>query len=190
MSVRKITILVGSTPIGKAVTWAYPDGDPQVELFEIPTYAVTVSGTDNNGARRTKAFEGFRFGVQQKGNIGPRVVGLADYQTHKIKQWIASYEVHSAGSLENGAWQVYDNFLIHDGPDDPLDANQPYASIGCVEICNTAQSFTVFNDYILALSGVTGNGRNERLRRIGNSGNLVITYEKAARPALKPWTGP
>jgi hypothetical protein len=44
---------------------------------------------------------------------------LADYQTHTIKAWLPDYSVHSYPSPEDGAWQVYNNFVIHDGPDKP-----------------------------------------------------------------------
>ena len=187
MNVRKIKIRVGSKPVGRAVTWAYPEGNKGPN-FEIPTYKVTVSGKDDRGIAGSKDFEAIRFGVQQKtASSSPRVVGLADRQTHTIKKWNNAYEVHSAGSVENGAWQVYKNFLVHDGPDDPLDATEPYASIGCVEICGDTQSFVKFNDFILSLSGVKLKSRNKRLKAIGSSKKLSISYEKAERPALKSW---
>ena len=32
---------------------------------------------------------------------------------------------------EDGAWQVHGNYLIHDGPDDPM--TQVYVTAGCIE---------------------------------------------------------
>ena len=180
--IRKIHMNVGSTPIGKAITWSYPHDDGNT--YEIPTYKLTVSGTDDKGNPASKDYEVFRFGVQRKtATSSARVVGLADLQTHTIKKWIPTYEVHSASSPEKGAWQVYDNFLIHDGPDSPM--TELYASIGCVEICGGPSGFVGFNDFIISLSGSTKKTRGEQLKEIGDSGKLTITYQKATRPPLK-----
>lgn len=179
---RKIKMVVGNVQLGKALTWAYPNGRTH-GLYKIPTYRLTVSGTDDSGVSQKKDFEVFRFGVQCKSSSSsPRVVGLADQQTHIIKQWIPTYSVHSSPSLESGAWQVYDNFLIHDGPDDPM--KEVYASIGCIEICNGPKGFDIFNDYIISLSGATSSGRDSKLIEIGRSRVLSITYMKATRPPL------
>ncbi len=147
-------------------------------------YRVKVSAK-TPGKLVSRDFEAFRFGVQQKGSIGPRVVGLADRQTHVIKSWIPTYSVHSARSTERGAWQAYGNFLIHDGPDNPL--IQAYASVGCVEICNGPKGFNMFNDYIISLANPSSTGRDRQLLEIGRSGKLVITYDAAKRPPLVRW---
>lgn len=115
---RNIKLNVGNKEIGKALTWAYPYGQ-SFGYFTIPTYELKVSGTDDTGMPKSQAFEVFRFGVKCDHGGSPHVVGLADFQTHVIKAWLPHYRVHSAVSLEQGAWQVYGNFLIHDGPDDP-----------------------------------------------------------------------
>jgi len=141
---NRVDIKVGAVAIGRAKTWAYPDGSP-TDYYRIPTYRVKVS-TKTSGKLISKDFEAFRFGVQQKGSIGPRVVGLANQQTHVHQVLDSHLQRHSARSTERGAWQVYGNFLIHDGPDHPL--TQTYASIGYVEICNGPRGFNMFNDYI------------------------------------------
>lgn len=92
--------------------------------------------------------------------------------------------MHSAPSVEKGAWQVYGNFLIHDGPDDP--ASQVYASIGCVEICGGPNGFVKFNDYIISLSGTKAKTRAKKLAEIGRSKIMKITYLAASRPPLTP----
>ena len=181
---RTVKLVVGSKPIGTAVTWAYPDGG--AETFLIPTYELTASGTDSSGSSSQRTFEVIRFGVQQKGKKGkPRVAGLADRQVHTIKSWLPHYTVHSASSPEKGAWQVYDNFLIHDGPDDPH--RQVYASIGCVEICDGPNGFVAFNKYLIELSGPSSSNKDEQLKEIGLARNISIAYEKATRPALKSY---
>jgi hypothetical protein len=47
------------------------------------------------------------------------------------------------------AWQVFGNFLTHDGPDN---APELFASIGYVEVMGP-QGFVRFNNLIIALSG-------------------------------------
>lgn len=179
---RPVKLHVGAKPIGVAVTWAYPDGG--AETYLIPTYELTASGKDPKGASSKRTFEVIRFGVHQKGKRGrAMVVGLADQQVHSIKTWLPHYTVHSASSPEKGAWQVYANFLIHDGPDDPH--RQVYASIGCVEICGGPNGFVEFNNYIIHLSGPKAANRADQLKEIGSARNMSIVYEKARRPSLK-----
>jgi hypothetical protein len=179
---RQVKLVCGAKPIGKALTWPYPAGSPS-DLWVVPTYQLEVSGTDSAGAKSKRSFEVLRFGVQGRPHKSPRVVGLASLQKHTIKRWIPDYSVHSARSVERGAWVVYGNFLIHDGPDDP--SLQVYATIGCIEICNGPKGFDDFNDYLIELSGPTASNRADQLVEIGNAKNMVITYMKATRPALK-----
>jgi len=179
---RPVRMVVGSSPIGKALTYAYPKGR-SFGIYTIPTYKLIVSGTDVSGRTVERDFEVLRFGIQFKvGDSTPRVVGLADGQRHIIKAWLPHYTVHSARSVERGAWQVTGNFLIHDGPDEPM--SEVYASIGCIEICHGPRGFDRFNDLIIDLSGPTAHSRAEKLREIGRARNMSITYMKATRPPL------
>jgi len=178
---RKIKMIVGNKKIGKALTWAYPNGQSQ-GVYSIPTYALTVSGILDSGTKIKKDFEIIRFGIQGKTSKSARVVGLADAQKHKIKAWLPNYTVHSAPSIEQGAWQVYGNFLIHDGPDNPK--REVYASIGCLEICNGPKGFDKFNDFVISLSGSTQLTRKSKLKEIGKSRTITIEYKKATRPPL------
>jgi hypothetical protein len=182
---RKITMIVGNTPIGLGITWAYPFGDAATKTYQLPTYHLTVSGIDLKGASQQRKFEVFRFGVQKESPLAtPSVVGLAEAQTHVIKRWIPTYTVHSARSAEVGAWQVYKNFLIHDGPDNPMGKRQIYATIGCIEICGGPNGFNKFNDFIIELAGSNAKTRPDKLLDIGKSGKLSITYLAAQRPKL------
>jgi hypothetical protein len=177
---RMIKLNVGNKTIGESLTWAYPGG-AKLGYFTIPTYELTVSGYNDSGKQEMKRFEVLRFGLKSENGGTPVVVGLADQQTHAIKVWLPHYTVHSARSKECGAWQVYDNFLIHDGPDNPK--KEVYASVGCIEICNGPSGFDTFNDYIISLSGSAKSTRSEKLRDIGNSRKMIITYQKAIRPS-------
>jgi hypothetical protein len=177
---RPIRINVGGVAVGKINTWGYPNGDQSL-LYTIPTYHMTVSGKDDSKKPVTKIYEVMRFGVSCKDGTNATVVGLADDQTHRIKAWIPTYRVHSANSPENGGWQVYDNFLIHDGPDSASDG--VFASIGCVEVMGK-RGFVAFNDLIISLSGAAASTRNEKLNQIGRAGKIIIHYDKAVRPPL------
>ena len=177
---RRVKIFVGASPIGEQKTWAYPSGNKSGR-FSVPVYECMVLGSDGKGNRVQERFEVLRFGVQCKDGKTASVVGLADQQTHKIKAWIPTYSVHSASSNENGAWQVFGNFLIHDGPDN---STEIFATIGCIEIMGPS-GFNQFNDLLISLSGPKTKYRDSQLEEIGSKGEIYITYMKADRPPLK-----
>lgn len=164
----------------------YPEWDGK-KYYRMPTYEMTMTG----GAV-TKKYEVIRFGVQGKKDGTIRVVGLAQNQRHGIKMWIPTYKVHSVSSPENGAWKVYDNFLIHDGPDHMPNAG--WGSIGCIEV-GGLKGFYHFNSDIIEMSGLMTRAEAEELSRvddrakslskIGNSGKMTIHYEAAVRPKLE-----
>jgi hypothetical protein len=190
MKLRKIHLLVGGTPIGEALTWSYNHKDGK--WYVIPTYQLCATGSDANGVALTQYFEVFRFGVQRKTPTSTaHVVGLEDRQSYPVQAWI-DYQVHSANSPENGAWHVFGNYLIHDGPDDPrVDPNKehPFASIGCIEICGGPQGFDKFNTMLIAWSGSSLTVRDDQLREIGRSGRLKIEYARSKYPPLREWKG-
>lgn len=177
---RPVKILIGSTPRGEQTTFAYPESG-SLGYYLIPIYPCTVEGRDQSGKAVREQFDVLRFGVQSKDGKTASVVGLADAQTHVIKAWLPHYRVHSAYSPEGGAWQVYDSFLIHDGPDNPTEI---FATIGCIEIMGR-QGFIRFNDLVIRLAGPKSQTRDQQLREIGGSGLMSITYAGATRPPLK-----
>ncbi len=177
---REVSLSVGGMPIGEGKTWAYPAGQT-MGIFQIPIYRLTVAGRDSAGKSVAEHFRVFRFGVMSRDGVKAEVVGLASVQTHTIKAWIPTYRAHSAESPENGASQVYGNFLIHDGPDDDTEL---FATIGCIEIMGQ-RGFVRFNDLLISLMDPPGRNRDQKLEAIGRSGKLKITYEAAHRPALK-----
>lgn len=177
---RAVKLTVGGVPVGEHKTWAYPAGQA-LGVFLVPIYQCRVEGTDDSGKNVKEVFQVLRFGVQSKDGKNASVVGLANAQRHVIKAWLPTYRVHSASSPENGAWQVYDNFLIHDGPDYPTEL---FATIGCIEIMGPS-GFVKFNELIVALSGPLATNLPQQLLEIGRAGQLSITYDIAARPKLK-----
>lgn len=177
---RSVRLTVGAKPIGEGRTWAYPNGQ-LLGIFVIPIYKLSIAGLDEAGHVVAKDVPVFRFGVQSTDGKTARVVGLAQQQTHVIKAWLPHYIVHSAHSTENGAWQVYGDFLIHDGPDDD---SELFATIGCIEI-RGPQGFSKFNDLLISLMAPPGSSREGKLAAIGHSTQLSITYQRASRPELK-----
>jgi hypothetical protein len=177
---RRVKMSVGAAPLREQRTWAYPNGE-KLGQFLIPVYDCFVEGTDDDGTAVRERFDVLRFGVHCPDGKSAGVVGLANQQTHTIKAWLPHYRVHSARSPENGAWQVYKNFLIHDGPDD---ASELFATIGCVEVMGP-QGFVKFNDLLISLSGCSSETRDQQLDEIGRAGSMSIMYARAPRPALK-----
>jgi hypothetical protein len=199
---RKIMLEVGNVPGRTILTYAYPiptmsKQDPtKIQLYELPTYTIKVSGIDNTGAAVSQVWEVYRFGIYHNDGSdfhykarGLFVAGLANEQTHLIKHFDPNYTVHSASSLENGAWQVKNSFLIHDGPDIPLTATNNsisglYASVGCIEICGTNAGFDRFNKFIVELSGTKKTG-TDALIEIASKQLVSIHYLEAKKPSLK-----
>ena len=175
-ALRGIQMTVGNVPIGTAVTFDYPDMNNQTQYL-IPTYSLDVKGTDASGRRISKSFEVIRFGVNTLRNGNIAMVGLANAQSYRIQNWISTYSVHSASSTETGAWQVNGNYLIHDGPDNPM--SEMYATAGCIEVCGGPNGFVTFNNFLLSLSGASS------LSQLGSSGTMSIKYLPATRPPIR-----
>lgn len=177
---RKIRLTVGGQTLGEQRVTAYPNSG-SLPTYSVPIYGLNVAGKNGTGQAVSADYQVLRFGVQSKDGKTAGVVGLADAQVHTIKQWIPTYEVHSFGSPDNGGWQVYGNFLIHDGPDN---RSELFGSLGCIEVMGPKGSVT-FNDLLLDLSGAIGTTRDRKLHQIARAGALSIRYDKAAGPTLK-----
>jgi hypothetical protein len=181
MTLRPIRLTVGSKPLGKAITWSYPSDDEKTYL--IPTYSLTIDGSDAAGCPVRHTVEVIRFGIHRKSSRSQAFVcGLADQQVYPILNWLPNYRVHSFPSKEDGAWHVIRNYLIHDGPDAPM--SEKYATAGCIEVCGGPHGFRKFNDLVIDLSGSTKSTRDAQLMEIGRSRTMTITYMKAVRPPL------
>jgi hypothetical protein len=163
LGLEQVTLTVAGAPNGNyALSWAYPDGDPS-QAYRTPLYNLTISST-----RGSQTFQVIRFGPRnENGNLSAS--GLADQQTHRLK-WYPEYELHSTNLAENGAWIVYGNFMLHDGPDNFSEA---YGTAGCLEVTG-ANGFSRLNDAIRRLSG------ESNLFNV----DAIIKYEKAKRPPL------
>lgn len=167
---RKLTLTLDGTPNGNhAYTWDYPDGSFE-NHYKNPLYTLRIS----NG-KHTRAFQVIRFGPRYVIGEGYSVAGLADHQTHSLT-WYPEYMLHSTDSAENGAWIVYGNFLIHDGPNtsDPNRADSMIGTAGCLEVFGH-DGFSSFNKALRELGGVTSN----------KDVDAKIIYLKAVRPIIR-----
>jgi hypothetical protein len=182
MAVRKISLLAGGMPLPqRAIVKSYPFYDGKT--YSMPLYSLDVTGMANDGSRRSRRFGILRFGIRKKdAGSHARISGVVHPQTHVIKRWIPTYKVHSYPSVEDGAWQVLGNLLIHDGPDDPT--TEAYGTLGCLEITGSPGGFITFNDYLISLSGSKKATREQKLAEIGASGRMTITYIGAKRPPI------
>lgn len=115
---RKVKIMIGGIPSGEQQTWAYPNGQP-FGRYLVPIYKYFVEGVDAGNVVKVP-FDVLRFGVLCNDGKTASVVGLSDYQAHIIKAWIPTYCVHSANSMENGAWASLWEFF------DPRWPRQPH----------------------------------------------------------------
>ncbi len=166
---RNVTVLVTSFKIGSARITSYPyrPNKPRI-LYSVPLYQVTIKGKNENNNLVTEDFEAIRFGVYRSKNEGPKVVGLADYQTHTL-----SWDYIT--TMNDDAWRVYSGFFIHQGPSDPLSGR--YGSIGCVEICGLGE-WERFNDTIKKFSGL------KSLTEVSKNKLVTVEYQTAERPLL------
>lgn len=166
----KLELTLSGVPNGNhAYTWDYPDGE-FTNHYKTPLYNLQIS----NGTH-TRAFQVIRFGPRNKRGKPLSVAGLADHQTHTLT-WLPSYVLHSTDVAENGAWIVYDNFLIHDGPNtsDPTRDDSMIGTAGCLEVFGH-NGFSRFNATLRELGGVA---KNEQV-------DAEITYLRAIRPVIR-----
>ena len=168
---RKVVVRVTKEIIGAGTLRPYPDKQEGV-LYEVPLYRVVVAGTDAKKNAITRDFKAYRFGIQldaQRQVTSPRVVGLADAQSH-VLNW--SYIT----TVKEMAWRVYAGFFIHRGPDDP--ATSTYGSIGCIEISGKGQ-WDLFNKTIIEFAGASS------AEQVSTAKTIRADYDAAPRPALK-----
>lgn len=87
-------------------------------------------------------------------NLQLRISGLSYNRVDNLLLLTANRKFPFIVVSEAGAWQVYGNFLIHDGPDNKTDGAEPYATIGCIEVWGGPQGFVGFNSFLMiSLSG-------------------------------------
>lgn len=164
-----------------AVVNSYPTKDKN-HLFQVPTYRMVVSGTDNQGRPTSLDFEVIRYGValgstSTKDYKTPTVVGLSDPKTYTVDYWKPTYINNS------GAYRFHGGHLLHIGAIDPT--TTPYGAIGCIEVtgrnAHGDRMWEVFKAYMRELSGLNQEADIAKQQRI------QVIFEqvtRAERPTL------
>jgi hypothetical protein len=183
---RDVTITISGTPSGTKDIISYPranlEKDGKHFRYSIPTYTMTVSGTDDDGKKVTQTFQVIRFGVKNTtGKTQDSYVEGLKSGVYKIKQFKADYHTHSFTSPQDGAWVVSGPDYIHAGPG----PGEISGSNGCVEVCGENQ-FINLNKLIINLSGLqnAGGSYTQKLNQIANAGILTAIYQPAMKPKL------
>lgn len=164
--IRKVKIVITNNKVGEGLVRAYPQSNNKEYI--VPLYDCYIEGKMENGTTKKEYFSVIRFGVQrdESKNIAPKVVGLKDKQTH-ILNWV---------NYMGGSWQVYGNWLIHEGAENP--SVEAWGALGCIEVTGKGE-WSRFNNVIRSLSGETS------LSDISKAKTLSVHYEAVSeRPPL------
>lgn len=158
-----ITMTVGNTPTGTAYVRGYPNDVRDEQglgiIYQVPTYDLTVSGTDANGNAVSRNFTVLRYGVYNNKN-GPSVVGV-NSGTYNLTWGTMSQlgqALHVDGAGNGKVW-------VHAGP---VYLDRPVGANGCVELCGPG-AWTGFKTFV----GGLGNGP------------MTITFMPAVAPPLQ-----
>jgi hypothetical protein len=168
---NEVTITVTSKIIGRK--WALSpynptDGVIGAPEYLVPTYIMKVSGVSSH-------FKVIRFGIKRTNLNPPPKTRICDVGLFKnniyTATWIPTYTVHSGPGSVPGAWQIYKNFLIHEGSSNPSDA---WGTYGCVEVVGAGE----WSRFIKSVKK-TGGAENIILSK---QKLVKINIEKAAAP--------
>jgi hypothetical protein len=135
--------------------------------YWVPLYVVRVQGGSEYAA--------LRFGLVNHGEKTPKKerqcdAGLTSERSVQSR-WIGTYSPHSFTLPgRKGAWQIMQDFLIHQG----TDGNSIGGALGCVEICGP-QRWDMFLAEIERLAEVP-------CEEIGKQQLLTINIEAAVAP--------
>lgn len=166
--IRDILLTVSGTTTGQNGTvWIGIEN----EVFSVPVYHVTLTGTDQSGNGVSFQYEAIRFGVDYVNGV-VKVVGLAEERTYTVSAFLPG---KYGDSPLGDAWQIQGNHLLHVGPSK---LNVAVAAYGCIEICHFRMGD--LNEKILLYSNAK-NGQD-----LVRSGKFKIHLEGANRPPLVP----
>lgn len=138
--------------------------------YRVPLYAVVVQGGSE--------YMALRFGLVNLGEKTPRKQRQCDAGLTRARTvqpaWIGTYSPHSFTLPgRKGAWQLQQNFLIHQG----TDGNSIGGALGCVEICGE-QRWDMFLAELEKLAGVP-------CEEIGKQRLLTVNIEAAPAPVAE-----
>jgi len=165
------------------------DRDGRIEFYRVPIYKVFIDGTDAQGVRQRREWNGLRFMPYLNDPSRPNRsyktmgwvnAGLRLVPRKPVPQYKPDYEIHNRFSEFGGAFVVKGTFYIHAGPADLSDKG--WGSAGCVEIIG---NFDDFKAQVVELSGSKQTETNAALAEIVRAGKLFVSYESARAPNIK-----
>lgn len=146
--------------------------------YQVPIYKVKLTST----ARPDEAKWGSTLRFTPTQGDGGRIImaGLADQQSFNSPSYNPEYSPHNSPGLDNGAFSLYGNFLLHGGPDSIT--SYGLGGKGCVEIVN----FEDFKLDIIYMAGriVPSDELEKMLVFLCKKGRIRIVIEKATRPSV------
>lgn len=108
------------------------------KAYKVPVYRVKVTGSARPGEERW--FSALRF-LPSKRSSGEAVFmsGLADAQQYLTPTFDPEYNPHNTPGMDDGAFCLYDNFLVHAGPDTVDENDYGIGGLGCVAVVKFVQ---------------------------------------------------
>lgn len=171
---KKVIVTVTSQVTGNM--WALSPYNPQQGVIGAPEYLVPTYKLKVVGEARD--FQVIRFGIKRTNVSPPPETRLCDVGLFKENTytgtWLPTYRVHSGSGSLPGAWQLYGNFLIHEGSPDPNDA---WGTYGCIEVVGR-------NEWRRYLRTITRIGEAQ-LNQISKQKNLIVRIKAAAASNCK-----
>lgn len=166
---RDVTITITDEIIGTATLHAYPYDRKKHPLFEVPTYKMIVSGTDNNGNIQSFEYEVVRFGVKVQSPGGAPYI-----QGAPAGSYTSSY--YKSNFIGNtGAFNIIGPYFIHAGN---LNTSS-MGNNGCISLCGWSKSWNGFTQNLISLSGTSD------FKLMSSSGIIKINIAIATTPQLK-----
>jgi hypothetical protein len=173
---RRLLVIMTNQMVGTGLVAGYhPSKDiPNAGTYKVPLYKMLLGTADGSSRAHdgpVHEFAAIRFAVSVK-HDPPAVVGLAQRQEH-ILSW-ATYM--------GGSWNLYGNFLIHEGAGSPQ--TEAWGSFGCLEVTGP-DGWSNFKKKVLELSfGADLATTVNPERAITAAKSFLCRVEAATRPAL------
>ena len=193
MATRKVTVVVSRRQVGTYEARSYPHDSRRdvnfIELYAVPLYDITVSGTDAAGNAKTAHFQAPRFMPywNDPKNPDPHYAtkgwvdsGLSRQRTVTVGEYKSDYAVQNRYSPGKGAVVVSGSFYIHAGPATVGDVG--FGSAGCIEIVG---NYDDFKATIASLSGTSTKSPDAAIQELIKDHNLVVIVESASVPDIK-----
>lgn len=148
------------------------------KAYEVPIYKVRLTSTARPKENRESSTLRFT-PTHVDGKL--IMAGLADQQSYNSPSYNPEYSPHNSEGLDNGAFSLYGNFLLHGGPD--TITSYGVGGMGCIEIVD----FEHFKWDIIYMAGriFPSDEPEKSLVFLCNKGRIRIVIEKAVKPIIK-----